>query len=90
MSSYNPSTISRIADVVYGLRVDKGPVLATAWGVQIAYPLFNVVNGRVIVTQLIGEITTVLSNNATLVKYYFTPTGGSQICLLYTSDAADE
>jgi hypothetical protein len=40
-----------------------------------------VVNGRVIITQLFGEVTTVLSNNATLVKYYFTPTGGAQIDL---------
>ena len=81
MPNYNPSTIQRIADINYGIRSEKGPVLATAWGVQVAYPLFNLYNGRVILLQLIGEITTVLSNHATLVKYYFTPTAGAQIDL---------
>ena len=76
-----PSTREMVANINYGLRVDKGPVLATAWGVQVVYPLFNLVGGRVRILQLIGEITTVLSNNATLVKYYFTPTGGAQIDL---------
>ena len=81
MPNYNPSTIQRIADLVVGIRSEKGPVLATAWGVQVKYPLFNVVNGRVILLQLVGEITTVLSNNATLAKYYFTPTAGAQVDL---------
>src|SRR3990167_9548856 len=76
-----PSTREMVANINYGLRVDKGPVLATAWGVQVVYPLFNLVGGRVLVTQLVGEITTVLSNNAVLLKYYFTPTGGAQIDL---------
>jgi hypothetical protein len=80
MPNYNQSTRQSVADINYGLRVIKGPVLATAWGAQVAYPLFNTF-GRVLINQLIGEITTVLSNNATLVKYYFTPTGGAQIDL---------
>jgi hypothetical protein len=81
MAFYPPKTVQAIADMNYGIRVDNGPVLATVWGAQAVTPLFNVVNGRVLVTQLIGEVTTVLSNNATLVKYYFTPTGGAQIDL---------
>lgn len=81
MSNYNKSTRERVADLNYGMRVDKGPVLATVWGAQAVTPLFNVVGGRVLVTQIIGEITTVLSDNATLVKYYFTPTGGAQVDL---------
>lgn len=81
MTYYHPSTIQAVADMNYGIRVDKGPLLATVWGAQAVTPLFSVVGGRVIVTQLFGEVTTVLSNNATLVKYYFTPTGGAQIDL---------
>ena len=81
MAFYPPKTVQAIADMNYGIRVDNGPVLATVWGAQAVTPIFNVVNGRVLVTQLIGEVTTVLSNNATLVKYYFTPTGGAQIDL---------
>ena len=78
---YPPSVIQTIGEANWGVPVHKGPVLATAWGAQAVYPLFTVVNGRVIIKQIIGEVTTALSNNATLVKYYFTPTGGSQIDL---------
>src|SRR3990172_9526317 len=79
--NYSPSTIARIADIKYGLRVDTGLLAATGWGAIAVWPLFTVVNGRVLVNQLVGEITTVLSNNATLVKYYFTPTAGVQVDL---------
>ena len=78
---YPPSVIQTIGEANWGVPVNKGPVLATAWGAQAVYPLFTVANGRIIVKQLIGEVTTVLSDNATLVKYYFTPTGGAQIDL---------
>jgi hypothetical protein len=81
MANYEWSTRGAVADINYGLRVDTAIINATAWGVQVAYPLFNLVGGRCLVNQLVGEITTVLSNNATLVKYYFTPTGGAQIDL---------
>lgn len=79
--NYSPSTIARVADINYGLRVDTAILAATGWGAIAVWPLFNVITGRVLVNQLVGEITTVLSNSATLVKYYFTPTGGAQIDL---------
>ena len=81
MPNYPPSTIARVADINYGLRVDTANLAATGWGGIAVWPLFTVVNGRVLVNQLVGEITTVLSNTATLVKYYFTPTGGAQVDL---------
>jgi hypothetical protein len=81
MPVYSPVTVRNMADLTYGQRVDNGPIAATVWGAQAVTPLFNVVNGRVLVTSIWGEVTTVLSNNATLVKYYFTPTGGAQIDL---------
>ncbi len=81
MPSYNLSTRERVADINYGLRVDTSLLAATGWGATAVWPLFNLVGGRVLVNQLVGEITTVLSNNATLVKYYFTPTGGAQLDL---------
>jgi len=81
MPNYNRSTRERVADIGYGLRVDTAILAATGWGAIAVWPLFNLVGGRVMVTQLVGEITTVLSNDAALVKYYFTPTGGAQIDL---------
>ncbi len=81
MANYNPSTIARIADINYGLRVDTAVLAATGWGGIAVWPLFTVVNGRVLVNQIVGEITTVLPTLATLVKYYFTPTGGAQVDL---------
>jgi hypothetical protein len=81
MPHHPPATIDAIGEFNWGIPIHKGPVLATAWGAQVVYPLFTVVNGRVIVKQIVGEVTTVLSNNATLVKYYFTPTGGAQLDL---------
>lgn len=81
MPSYNLSTRGRVADIGYGLRVDTAILNATGWGAIAVWPLFTLAGGRCMVTQIVGEITTVLSNNATLVKYYFTPTGGAQIDL---------
>ena len=81
MPSYNSSTRQRVADIGYGLRVDTALLDATGWGAIAVWPLFYLWGGRAMVTQLVGEITTVLSNTATLLKYYFTPTGGAQIDL---------
>ena len=81
MPSYNLSTRERVADINYGLRVDTGLLAATGWGATAVWPLFNLGGGRVLVNQLVGEVTTVLSTNAALVKYYFTPTGGAQLDL---------
>ena len=81
MTSYNLSTRERVADINYGLRVDTLLLDATGWGATAVWPLFNLAGGRVLVNQLVGEVTTVLSTNATLVKYYFTPTGGAQLDL---------
>jgi hypothetical protein len=81
MPSYSPSTIDRIADINYGLRVDTPILPATGWGGIAVWPLFTLVGGRVLINQLVGEITTQLGAQATLLKYYFTPTGGAQIDL---------
>jgi hypothetical protein len=88
--NYNPSTIARIADINYGLRVDTAVLPATGWGATAVWPLFTVFNGRVLINQIVGEITTVLSTHATLLKYYFTPTDGAQIDLSAISLTASD
>jgi len=81
MPNYNQSVRQAIADSSYGMRVETAILAATGWGAIAVWPLFTVFKGRVLINQLIGEITTVLSTSATLVKYYFTPTGGAQLDL---------
>ncbi len=79
--NYNPSTISRIADINLGLRVDKGPVLATAHLAIQVYPLFNIVGGRVIISNFIAEVTTAFAADATILQLYYTGTGAVRIDL---------
>ena len=87
MSNYSPSTIARIADINYGLRVDTGdvlgPALSTADPTRLT--LFNVVGGRVLVRQIIAEATETFVGAGALIKLAFTPTGGSQVDLTAVS-----
>jgi len=85
--NYSPSTIARVADINYGLRVDTaviaGATLSTANPTLTT--LFNVVGGRVLVRQLIGEAYVTLVGVGCLVKFGFTPTGGAQVDLTAVS-----
>ena len=90
MASYNQSTQRAIADSNYGMRVDTLNLAATGWGGTAVWPLFNVVNGRVLINQLIGEVTTVLSTHAVILQYYFTPTGGVRVNLTAISLTASD
>lgn len=79
--NYNPSTIARIADINYGIKVETGSVLGPT--LSTANPtrtiLFNVVGGRVLVRQFVPEVTETLVGAGCLMKFYFTPTGGAQV-----------
>ena len=85
--NYSPSTIARVADINYGLRVDTaviaGATLSTANPTLTT--LFNVVGGRVLVRQLVGEAYVTLVGVGCLVKFGFTPTGGAQVDLTAVS-----
>jgi hypothetical protein len=85
--NYNPSTIARVADINYGLRVDTGSVLGPA--LSTANPtrltLFNVVGGRVLVRQIIAEATETFVGAGCLIKLAFTPTAGAQVDLTAVS-----
>ena len=57
MTHYNLSTRTRVADINLGLRVDR----ATATLPQTtAAAIFNVLGGRVAMTAILGEVTTIL------------------------------
>ncbi len=85
--NYSPSTIARIADINYGMRVDTaviaGATLSTANPTRTT--LFNVIGGRVLVHQLIGEAVVALVGAGCLVKFCFTPAGGAEVDLTAVS-----
>ena len=87
MANYAPSTQARIADLVYGMKVETGDVLGPA--ISTANPtrltLFNVVGGRVLVTQFIAEATELFVGVGALIKFCFTPTGGVEVDLTAVS-----
>ena len=86
--NYNPSTIARIADIFYGIKVETGSVLGPA--LSTANPtrltLFNVIGGRVLVNQIIAEATETFVGAGCLIKLAFTPTlGAAQVDLTAVS-----
>lgn len=62
--NYAPSTRARIADISFGLRVDRAAALVTAATV----PLFTVSGGRVLMTGFLGEVAVVIANTATTLQ----------------------
>lgn len=72
--NYNPSTISRIADINLGIRVDKASIAIAGISTK---SLFNVIGGRVLVRALIGEVTVAIQDQANAAKFRLTPTSGA-------------
>jgi|WetSurMetagenome_2_1015567.scaffolds.fasta_scaffold25135_4 hypothetical protein len=77
MSIYNESKTARTGR--YGVSVDRD---SDTLPQVVSYPLFNVVGGRVAITQVIGEVTVEIEDQANDLKLQFTPTGGtvSDLC----------
>jgi len=73
MPSYSPSTISRIGDLVNGIRVSTSALAAETYIHQNQTELFNVY-GRIKIHELFGEVSEAISNNAATVQYNFTST----------------
>jgi hypothetical protein len=67
-----------VTKVVNGLVVHKDALAIAAISTK---SLFNVVGGRVIVKNLLGEVTTGLEAKANACKFDFTPTGGATVDL---------
>jgi len=76
--NYSQSTRKRIADLVIGMRVDKA---ANASPLVQDTPLFQIIGGKVMVTFLIGEVTTVIQTTATTIRFRFDADVGSDAYL---------
>ena len=70
--NYNSSTISRIADIVLGIRVDRSAA-AIAAGTN---PIFTVTGGRVALLGLLGEVVTAMDATASTLQINANPTTG--------------
>jgi hypothetical protein len=84
MSNYDKSKVVR--DMRLGVRVDR----ATATLPQSTYSsLFTVTGGRVAITQIIGEVTTVMQTQANNTKLTARPTTGTavDICAVLNTTA---
>ena len=88
MPNYNPSFMQVAADYRLGLRVDRATDSLPATTDE---ALFNIVGGRVLVTRIIGEVTTAIQNQANATKLKHNPTGtGSDVDLCATLNIAND
>lgn len=91
MPSYSPSTISRIGDLINGLRVTTGALAGADYIQQAQHELFNVY-GRVKIHAIFSEVTVIFGAQAALVQYNFTSTtpsiGVAPLCAVSASVAS--
>ena len=85
MPTYNPQYMGVTADYRLGLRVDRATQSGATLFTTAAVPLFRVSTGRVLVTCILGEVTTTLGADATLAKFTGTPTTGTAVDLCANS-----
>lgn len=72
----NNATGKAVREVTLGLRVDR----ATATLPQTtAAAIFNIVGGRVLISQIVGEVTTVIQTQANNTKLTANPTTGTSV-----------
>jgi len=88
MPTYNQSTRGRVADINLGMRVDR----ATATLPQTtAAAIFTITGGRVAITQIVGEVTTLIQTQANNTKLTANPTTGTSVDICANLDiSADE
>ena len=58
----------------YGIRVTRGPDTLPQAGAE---PIFTITGGRVIITSIVGEVTTAIQNQANAAKLTSNPTVGT-------------
>lgn len=85
MPPFDPQTLAAIAFINRGARVDRAAASTALLFTTAAVPLFTVRVGRILELAIIGEVTTVISNDATLAKWTGTPTTGTAVDLCANS-----
>ena len=83
----NSTLLAAVSNVILGLRVDR----ATATLPQTtAGALFNVVGGRVAIMGILGEVTTIIQNQANNTKLTANPTTGTSVDLCAVLSIAND
>jgi hypothetical protein len=76
MPNYNPDTLASLMNMLCGARVDR----ATATLPQTTQSaLFTISTGRVLLFGIVGEVTTIIQNQANNTKLVANPTTGSDV-----------
>lgn len=86
MPFFNASTRAMIGAMAKGVSVERA---TAALPQTAAAAIFNVVGGRVMVTQIIGEVTTIIQNQANNTKLVANPTTGSDVDMCAVVDVAN-
>jgi len=81
--NYAPSTRNRIADLIAGIRVDRATAAMTDASI------FTITGGNILLTLLLGEVTTILENIANNTKLTATPTVGTAVDICANLDTAN-
>jgi len=76
MAHYNQSARKAIADVALGCRVDRATATLPA---STAAAIFTVVGGKCMITNIVGEVTTIIQNQANNTKLTANPTTGTSV-----------
>jgi len=87
MAINKPFQASR--DLIYGVRVDRATAALPA---STDEALFTITGGRILLTSIIGEVTTVIQTQACATKLKFNPTAtgaDTDLCASGTSITAD-
>jgi hypothetical protein len=88
MTNYSQSTRQRVADIRLGLRVDRATAALPA---STAAAIFTVTGGKVAITGIVGEVTTIIQTQANNTKLTANPTVGTSVDLCAVLDiSADE
>lgn len=86
MPAYNLSTRGRIADIGLGVRVDRATDNITT-----GENLFNIEGGNILVTLILGEVTTIIETKTVTFKLQANPDTGTTTDLCSNLDlSADE
>jgi len=88
MPFYDDSTQNMITDHILGLRVDRAPSVTPQHGGVDDVIYFNIYAGNILMTLLVGEVTTVMAAGANSVDIYHTPTVGAAAAIAAATSIA--
>lgn len=87
MPNFNQSTRAMLSSVQFGMRVDRA---TAALPQTTAGALFTVAGGTVAILGIVGEVTTIIQNQANNTKLTANPTTGTSVDICAVLDTANK